>query len=87
MAALNVDCIIWIITVLGAINNNHTFIFELNFFSVKVKNFEETSGKFLAGNKTQSFFDLKQNQFLECQSKKLRVTSKFLSPTLNFQSH
>ena len=55
MAALNVDCITWIITVLGAINSDHTFIFELIFFSLKVENFEETSGKFLAGNKARSF--------------------------------
>ena len=32
MAALNVDYIAWIITVLGAINSNHTFIFDLNYF-------------------------------------------------------
>ena len=55
MAALNVDCITWIITVLGAINSNHTFIFELIFFSVKVKNFEETNDKFLARNKHEVF--------------------------------
>ena len=31
MAALNVDYIAWIITVLGAINSNHTFIRVLGF--------------------------------------------------------
>ena len=54
MAALNVDYIAWIITVLGTINSNHTFIFDLNYL-LWVKNFEETSGKFLARNETQSF--------------------------------
>ena len=56
MAALNVNYIAWIITVLGAINSNHTFIFDLNSFLTTVKHFEETSGKFHAWNKTQSFW-------------------------------
>ena len=47
---------------------------------MEVKNFEVTSGKFLARN-------LKRSQFLEGQSKTLKVASKFLSPMLNFQSH
>ena len=37
MAALNVDYIAWIITVLGAINSNVTFIFDLNYFLWKLK--------------------------------------------------
>ena len=37
MAALNVDYITWIITVLGAINSNLTFIFDLNYFLWKLK--------------------------------------------------
>ena len=37
MAALNVDYIAWIITVLGAINSNLTFIFDLNYFLWKSK--------------------------------------------------
>ena len=37
MAALNVDCITWIITVLGAINSNHSFIFDLNYLLWKLK--------------------------------------------------
>ena len=38
MAALNVDLYIaWIITVLGAINSNLTFIFDLNYFLWKLK--------------------------------------------------
>ena len=37
--------------------------------------------------KETKFFDLKRNQFLECQSKTLKVASKFLSPTLNVQSN
>ena len=37
MAALNVDYIAWIITVLGAINSNLTVIFDLNYFLWKLK--------------------------------------------------
>ena len=37
MAAINVDYIAWIITVLGAINSNHTFIFYLNYLLWKLK--------------------------------------------------
>ena len=38
MAALNVDLYIaWIITVLGAINSNLTFVFDLNYFLWKLK--------------------------------------------------
>ena len=37
MAALNVDYIAWIITVLGVINSNLTFIFDLNYFLWKLK--------------------------------------------------
>ena len=37
MAVLNVDYIVWIITVLGAINSNLTFIFDLNYFLWKLK--------------------------------------------------
>ena len=37
MVVLNVDCIGWIITVLGAINSNLTFIFDLNYFLWKLK--------------------------------------------------
>ena len=37
MAALNVDYIAWIVTVLGAINSNLTIIFDLNYFLWKLK--------------------------------------------------
>ena len=37
MAALNVDYIAWIITVLGAISSNLIFIFDLNYFLWKLK--------------------------------------------------
>ena len=37
MAALNVDYIAWITTVLGTINSNRTFIFDLNYFLWKLK--------------------------------------------------
>ena len=89
MAALNVDYIAWIITVLGAITVILPWVhFWFKLFSVEVKNFEEIRGKFLAWNKTQNFSILKRKKLLElCQSKTLKVASKFLSPMLNFQSH
>ena len=37
MPALNVDYIAWIVTVLGAIKSNLTFIFDLNYFLWKLK--------------------------------------------------
>ena len=37
MAALNVDYIAWIITVLGTINSNLTFIFDLNYLLWKLR--------------------------------------------------
>lgn len=55
--------------------NHYAMIAKL--FSVKVKNFKETRGKFLAWNKKTKFFGLKRRQFLECQSKMLKVASKF----------
>ena len=55
MAALNVDCITWIITVLGAINSNHTFIFELNFFLWKLKTSKRQVVSFLLETKHKVF--------------------------------
>ena len=37
MATLDVDYIAWIITVLGAVNSNLTFIFDPNYFLWKLK--------------------------------------------------
>ena len=55
MAALNVDCITWIITVLGAINSNHTFIFELHFFLGKLKTSKGQVVSFLPETKHKVF--------------------------------
>ena len=89
MAVLNVNYIAWIITVLEAINRNLNFIFDLyNYFSVELKTLKRqgvTKVSFLKQN--TAFFNLKRNQFLECQSKMLKEASKFLLPMLNFQSH
>ena len=81
MAALNVDYIVWIITVLGAINSNLTFIFDLNYFLWKLKASKRQGVSSLL--ETKQSFSLKWNQFLECQSEML----KFLSPMLNLQSY
>ena len=47
MAALNVDYIVWITTVLGAINSNLTFIFYLNYYMRKLKTSERQGVSFL----------------------------------------
>ena len=71
-----VDYIAWILTVLGAIDSNLTFIFDLNYFLWKFKTSKRQG--------VSSFLETKQkNQFLECQSE----TLKFLSPMLNLQSY
>ena len=86
MAALNVDYIACIITVLGTINSNHTFIFDLNYLLWKLKTSKRQVVSFLLETK-HKVFRLKRSQFLECQSKTLKVASKFLLPMLNFQLH
>ena len=87
MAALNFDYIAWIITVLGAINSNLTFIFDLNYLLWKLKTSKRQGVSTLLETK-HKIFQFKTKKFLElCQSKTLKVASKFLSPTLNFQSH
>ena len=55
MAALNVDCIAWIITVLGAINSNHTFIFHLNHLLWKLKTSKRRLVSFLLEAKHEVF--------------------------------
>jgi len=51
-----VDCSAWIRTVLGLVNTNLTGVYFLSkLFSVEVKSFEETRGKFPASNQTESF--------------------------------
>ena len=86
MAALNVDYIAWIITVLGAINSNLTFIFGLNYFLWKL-NIRRDQGQVPCLKQNTKFFDLKRHQVLESQSKTLKVSSNFLSPMLSLQSY
>ena len=72
MAALNVDYIAWIITVLGAVNNNLTFVFDLNYFLWKLKTSKRQGVSSLLETKHEVFLFKRQNQFLElCQSKTL----------------
>ena len=52
---INVDYIACIINVLGAINNTLTFIYDLNYFFVEVKNFEETRVSFFLETKHKVF--------------------------------
>ena len=51
MKALNVDYIAWIITVLGAINSNQTFIFDLNYLLWKLKTSKRQVVRFLLETK------------------------------------
>ena len=51
MAVKNVDYIAWIITVLGAINSNLTFIFNLNYFLWKLKTLKRQGVSFLLETK------------------------------------
>ena len=55
MAAINVDYIAWIITVLGAINSNHTFIFDLNYLLWKLKTSKRQVISFLLETKHKVF--------------------------------
>ena len=55
MAALNVEYIAWIITVLGTINSNHTFIFDLNCFLWKLKASKRQVVSFLLETKHKVF--------------------------------
>ena len=72
MAALNVDYIAWIITVLGAINSNLTFIFDLNYFLWKLKTSKRQGVSSLLETKHKVCRFKRRNQFLElCQSKTL----------------
>ena len=87
MAALNVDYIAWIITVLGALNSYLTFIFDLNYFLWKLKTSKRQGVSSLLETK-HKIFQFKTKKIPQIiQSKTLKVASKFLLPTLNFQSH
>ena len=86
MAALNVDYIAWIITVLGTINSNHTIIFDLNYLLWKFKTSKRQVVRVLLETK-HKVFRFKTKPIPQYQSKTLKVASKFLSPMLNFHSH
>ena len=75
MAALNVDYIAWIITVLGAINSNHTFIFDLNYFLWKLK----LSKSFLLETKHKVFrFKMKPIPRMPCSPQEAKSNLKIL---------
>ena len=87
MAALNVDYIAWFITVLGAINSNLTFVFDLNYFLWKLKTSKRQGVSSLLETK-HKIFQFKTKKIPRIMSvQDAKVASKFLSPTLNFQSH
>ena len=87
MAALNVDYVAWIITVLGASNSNLTFIFDLNYFLWKLKTSKRQGVSSLLETK-HKIFQFKTKKIPRIMSvQDAKVASKFLSPTLNFQSH
>ena len=74
-----------IITVLGAINSNLTFIFDLNYFLWKLKTLKRQGVSSLLETKHKVFQN--ETNSLNASAKTLKVASKFLSPTLNLQSH
>ena len=55
MAALNVHYIAWIITVLGTIDSNVTFIFDLNYFLRRLKTSKRQRKIFLLETKHKVF--------------------------------
>ena len=55
MAALNAVHIVWIITALGAINSNATFIFDRNYFLWKLKYSKKQGVSFLLETKHKVF--------------------------------
>ena len=70
-AALNVDYIVWIITVLGAINSNLTFIFDLNYFPWKLKTLKRQGVSFLLETKHKDFrFKMKPIPQISVKEKK-----------------
>ena len=71
----------------GAINSNLTFISDLQYFLWKLKTSKRQGVSSLLETK-HKVFRFKTKKFLIlCQSKTLKVASKFLSSILNFQSH
>ena len=87
MAALNVDYIAWIITVLGAVNSNHTFIFDGNYFLWKLKTSKRQMVRFLLETKHKVFrFKMKPIPRMSIQDAKsnlkILVANAQLSVTL-----
>ena len=85
MAALNVDYIAWFITVLGAINCNLTFIFDLNYFLWKLKTSKRQGVSSLLETK-HKVFRFKTKSIPRIMSIQDAKSSLKMSPTLNFQS-
>ena len=83
MAALKVDCITWIITVLGAINSNHSFIFDLNYLLWKLKTSKRQVVSFLLETK-HKVFRFKTKPIPRMPVQDVKRSLKILAPTLNF---
>ena len=83
MAALNVDYIAGIITVLGAINSNLTFIFDLNYFLWKSKTSKRQGVSSLLETKHKVFrFKTKPIPRMSVQDAKILVTNAQLTAVL-----
>ena len=83
MVALNVDYITWIITVLGAINSNLTFIFDLNYFLWKLKTSERQGVSSLLETKHKVFqFKTKPIPRMSVLDAKILVTNAQLTVVL-----
>ena len=76
MAALNVDYIVRIITVLGAINSNLTFIFDLTYFLWKLKTSKRQGVNSLLETKHKVFrFKMKPIPRMSVRDAKILVTN------------
>ena len=83
MAALNVDYIAWIITVLGAINIYLTFIFDLNYFLWKLKTLKRQGvGSLLETKHKVIPFKTKPIPRMSVQDAKILVTNAQLTVVL-----
>ena len=83
MAALNVDYIAWIITVLGAINSNLTFIFDLTYFLWKLKTSKRQGVSSLLETKHKVFrFKTKPIPRMSVRDAKILVTNAQLTVVL-----
>ena len=83
MVALNVDYIAWIITVLGAINSNLTFIFDLNYSLWKLKTSKGQGVSSLLETKHKVFrFETKAIPRMSVRDAKILVTNAQLTVVL-----